>query len=319
MSDIITSIKNDKIKEVIKLRDKARERRDAGLFITEGVRMFLEAPDELIRDIYVSESMAAKLQETSISSGRDSAHEEISYKDPAVKGSSSKGLSAKGLSAKGLSAKGLSADNDHAKYYEACCLELRKHGYTTVTDDVMKSMSDTQTPQGILCVVKQPSCVIEDIMGNKKSHLLLILEGLQDPGNLGTIFRTSEAAGVTGIIMSRDTVDIYNPKTIRSTMGSIYRVPFIYSEDLYTDLDKLRTHGISVYAAYLTGSVSYDKCDYRSDTAFLIGNEGNGLSDKALSHSDTRVRIPMEGSVESLNAAVSAAVLMYEAHRQRSL
>ena len=276
--------------------------------------MFLEAPDELIRDIYVSESMAAKLQETSISSGRDSAHEEISYKDPAVKGSSSKGLSAKGLSAKGLS-----ADNDHAKYYEACCLELRKHGYTTVTDDVMKSMSDTQTPQGILCVVKQPSCVIEDIMGNKKSHLLLVLEGLQDPGNLGTIFRTSEAAGVTGIIMSRDTVDIYNPKTIRSTMGSIYRVPFIYSEDLYTDLDKLRTHGISVYAAYLTGSVSYDKCDYRSDTAFLIGNEGNGLSDKALSHSDTRVRIPMEGSVESLNAAVSAAVLMYEAHRQRSL
>ena len=309
MSDIITSIKNDKIKEVIKLRDKARERRDAGLFITEGVRMFLEAPDELICDIYVSESMAAKLQETSNSSGRDSAHEDISYEDPAVKGFSSKGLSARGLS----------EDNDHAKYYEACCLELRKHGYTTVTDDVMKSMSDTQTPQGILCVVKQPSCVIEDIMGNKKSHLLLILEGLQDPGNLGTIFRTSEAAGVTGIIMSRDTVDIYNPKTIRSTMGSIYRVPFIYSEDLYTDLDKLRTHGISVYAAYLTGSVSYDKCDYRSDTAFLIGNEGNGLSDKALSHSDTRVRIPMEGRVESLNAAVSAAVLMYEAHRQRSL
>ena len=309
MSDIITSIKNDKIKEVIKLRDKARERRDAGLFITEGVRMFLEAPDELIRDIYVSESMAAKLRETSNSSGRDSAHEDISYEDPAVKGFSSKGLSARGLS----------EDNDHAKYYEACCLELRKHGYTTVTDDVMKSMSDTQTPQGILCVVKQPSCVIEDIMGNKKSHLLLILEGLQDPGNLGTIFRTSEAAGVTGIIMSRDTVDIYNPKTIRSTMGSIYRVPFIYSEDLYTDLDKLRAHGISVYAAYLTGSVSYDKCDYRSDTAFLIGNEGNGLSDKALSHSDTRVRIPMEGSVESLNAAVSAAVLMYEAHRQRSL
>jgi TrmH family RNA methyltransferase len=309
LSDIITSIKNDKIKEVIKLRDKARERRDAGLFITEGVRMFLEAPDELICDIYVSESMAAKLQETSNSSGRDSAHEDISYEDPAVKGFSSKGLSARGLS----------EDNDHAKYYEACCLELRKHGYTTVTDDVMKSMSDTQTPQGILCVVKQPSCVIEDIMGNKKSHLLLILEGLQDPGNLGTIFRTSEAAGVTGIIMSRDTVDIYNPKTIRSTMGSIYRVPFIYSEDLYTDLDKLRTHGISVYAAYLTGSVSYDKCDYRSDTAFLIGNEGNGLSDKALSHSDTRVRIPMEGSVESLNAAVSAAVLMYEAHRQRSL
>ena len=277
MSDIITSIKNDKIKEVIKLRDKARERRDAGLFITEGVRMFLEAPDELIRDIYVSESMAAKLQETS------------------------------------------NSGDDHAKYYEACCRELRKHGYTTVTDDVMKSMSDTQTPQGILCVVKQPSCVIEDIMGNKKSHLLLILEGLQDPGNLGTIFRTSEAAGITGIIMSRDTVDIYNPKTIRSTMGSIYRVPFIYSEDLYTDLDKLRAHGISVYAAYLTGSVSYDKCDYLGDTAFLIGNEGNGLSDNALSHSDTRVRIPMEGRVESLNAAVSAAILMYEAHRQRSI
>ena len=304
MSDIITSIKNDKVKEVIKLRDKARERRDAGLFITEGVRMFLEAPDELIREIYVSESMSAKLGGTLHSSGRDSAHEDLSYKDPAVKGSS---------------AKGFSADNEHAKYYDACRRKSEKHGITTVTDDVMKSMSDTQTPQGILCVVKQPSCVIEDIMEDKKSHLLLILEGLQDPGNLGTIFRTSEAAGVTGIIMSRDTVDIYNPKTIRSTMGSIYRMPFVYSDDLYTDLDKLRAHGTSVYAAYLTGSESYDKCDYHSDTAFLIGNEGNGLSDNALSHSDTRVRIPMEGSVESLNAAVSAAVLMYEAHRQRSL
>ena len=314
MSDIITSIKNSKIKNVIKLRDKARDRRELQLFITEGVRMFLEAPDELIREIYVSENMAARL---SLASASDFSPASVSAHLPDSVRNLASAVALTSVSSSNATDSKTDEDSEHARYYDACRSRLFKHSYEIVTDEVMKNMSDTQTPQGILCVVEQPSCVIDDIMENKSTQLILILEGLQDPGNLGTIFRTSEAAGVTGIIMSRDTVDIYNPKTVRSTMGSIYRVPFIYSDDIYSDAGKLRGHGIKVYAAYLDGSASYDKCDYRDGSAFMIGNEGNGLSNKAVSCSDTRVRIPMEGSIESLNAAVSAAILLYEAHRQR--
>ena len=131
------------------------------------------------------------------------------------------------------------------------------------------------------------------------------------------ILRTAEGAGVNGILMSRDTVDIFNPKTIRSTMGSVYRVPFLYVEDICETVRKLKNKGISAYAAHLKGTGSYDEQDYTKGTAFLIGNEGNGLTDELADLADTYIRIPMYGKVESLNAAIASAVLMYEAQRQR--
>ncbi len=109
---------------------------------------------------------------------------------------------------------------------------LETFRYETVTDVVMKVMADTQTPQGVLAVVKQKNYRLGDILDNSCGHMLLILETLQDPGNLGTILRAGEGAGITGIIMNRETADIYNPKVIRSTMGSILRVPFVYVDDL---------------------------------------------------------------------------------------
>ena len=145
----------------------------------------------------------------------------------------------------------------------------------------------------------------------------MVLENIQDPGNLGTILRTAEGAGVNGILMSRDTVDIFNPKTIRSTMGSVYRVPFLYVEDICETVRELKNKGISAYAAHLKGIGSYDEQDYTKGTAFLIGNEGNGLTDELADLADTYIRIPMYGKVESLNAAIASAVLMYEAQRQR--
>lgn len=194
---------------------------------------------------------------------------------------------------------------------------LEKVPYEVVSDAVFKAMSDTQTPQGILCLVKQYHYELKELL--KRDHpLFLVLENLQDPGNLGTIMRTAEGAGVTAVIMSKGTVDLYNPKTIRSTMGSIYRVPFLYVEDLKETLEVLREHGIRSYAAHLQGKNTYDKEDYRGGTAFLIGNEGNGLSDEISACADTYIRIPMEGQLESLNAAVAAAILMYETHRQRA-
>ena len=178
-------------------------------------------------------------------------------------------------------------------------------------------MSDTQSPQGILCVVRQRRYALENMLKGDRPPLFLVLENLQDPGNLGTVLRSGEAAGADGIVMSRDTVDIYNPKVIRATMGSVYRMPFCYVEDLEDAIGQMKQAGTEVFAAHLEGKKSYDQCDYRKASAFLIGNEGNGLTERVSQLADVRIRIPMEGKVESLNAAVAASLLAFEAARQR--
>ena len=153
--------------------------------------------------------------------------------------------------------------------------------YELVSDQVFAAMSDTQTPQGVLALVRQFSYGMEDLLKNDRPAHLMVLENLQDPGNLGTILRAGEGAGITGLIMSRDTVDLYNPKVIRSTMGSVFRVPFYYTDDL--------------------------------EQTVL----GNGLTEKLSNLADTWVKIPMAGKVESLNAAIAASILMFETARQR--
>lgn len=190
------------------------------------------------------------------------------------------------------------------------------YSYEVVSDAVFKTVSDTQTPQGILCLVKKPEYELPQLLCGDKTHLL-ILESVQDPGNLGTMLRTGEGAGITGVIMNQTTVDLFNPKTTRSTMGSIYRVPFYVASDLSATILELKEQGVGVYAAHLKGTMQYDEPDYRKACAFMIGNEGNGLSDEIADLADTYIRIPMCGEVESLNAAISASLLMYEANRQR--
>ncbi len=189
----------------------------------------------------------------------------------------------------------------------------------TVTDEVFQYMADTRTPQGVLALVRQQHYTIEDIWQEKggKPVLLMILDTLQDPGNLGTIIRAGEGAGVTAVIMNDETADIYNPKVIRSTMGSVFRVPFVYVKDLTAAMKWLQEKGVCLYAAHLDGKNNYDQEDYTSHSGFLIGNEAAGLSDSVSELADKYVRIPMLGSVESLNAAVAASVLMFEAARQR--
>lgn len=188
--------------------------------------------------------------------------------------------------------------------------------YEVLKNDVFSHVSDTKTPQGILCIMEQKKYRLEQLTKGD-APLLLVLENLQDPGNLGTMMRTAEGAGVTGVLLSRGCVDIYNPKTIRSTMGSIYRVPFLYTDNLLEDMDKLHEKGIVTFAAHLKGKGYYDEESYKGPTAFLIGNEGNGLSDELSGKAKQYIKIPMEGQLESLNAAVAAAILMYEASRQR--
>ncbi len=262
---MITSAQNAKVKRIASLLQKPRLRREEGVYIVEGIRMFEEAPDEQIEEIYVSESFLSK---------------------------NDKKLS-------GL-----------CKHSGVC--------YEVIADSVFGKMSDTQTPQGVICVMKMPVYSIELLMsGVEKTPLFMLLEDLQDPGNLGTILRTAEGAGVSGVIMTKGTVDIYNPKVIRATMGSIYRVPFIETDDLDAVIDTLKKSKVTLYAAHLDGSVDYAQCDYSKPTAFMIGNEARGLKAETAMKADCRVKIPMSGQVESLNAAVASAILMYESARQR--
>ncbi|MCR5769596.1 MAG: RNA methyltransferase [Butyrivibrio sp.] len=201
-------------------------------------------------------------------------------------------------------------------------------GYEEVSDQVFKKMSDTKAPQGVLSLVRQLEYTDEDLFAPAKNRdgsstdlepLILILEGIQDPGNLGTIFRSAEGSGVTGIYMSSDCADVYNSKVVRSTMGAIFRQPFKYSENLLDTISMLKEKGIVSYAAHLKGKKNYDELDFKKGTAFLIGNEGNGLSKEISDAADEYLLIPMLGQVESMNAATSAAILGFEAARQRRI
>ena len=194
--------------------------------------------------------------------------------------------------------------------------QVSRFPHEIVSDPVFRQMSDTQTPQGILTVLKTPSYTLADIFRGEHP-LVMILEDLQDPGNAGTIFRTGEGAGVSGILLTKKSVDVTNPKVIRSTMGSIYRMPYVYVENVASLKEELKSRGIRSYAAHLDGKHTYDGEDYRGGSAFLIRNEGNGLSQEAAELADCLIRIPMCGQVESLNAAMAAGILMYEASRQR--
>ena len=277
---MITSTSNTQIKELAKLQKKSRLRDEMGIFLVEGPRMVEEIPKERIERLYISESFERK--------------------NPAY-------IKDLGVSAEVLS------------------------------DTVFSYVSDTKNPQGILAVVKRLEYTLEDVLGKSaskcegksgekekapKNHRIrvphvIVLDNLQDPGNLGTIFRTAEAAGATGILLSSDSVDVYNPKVIRSTMGAVFRMPFFYVKDLPAAVKSLSSQGIRTYAAHLNGKNAYDEEDYTKGCAFLIGNEGNGLRDEVSECADRLIRIPMCGKAESLNAAVAAAVLMFEAGRQR--
>ena len=194
---------------------------------------------------------------------------------------------------------------------------MKEVPYEIVADSVFNSMAETVTPQGVLAIVRMPEYSLEDMISD--AGTLVLLENLRDPGNLGTIIRTAEAAGVSGVILSKESVDIYNPKVIRSTMGAVYRVPFLYVDDFLALLQDLRAREMRLLAAHLKGKKTFDKADYSGKVGILIGNEANGLSEEASELANEKVLIPMAGSVESLNAAVAAALLMYEAFRNQKL
>ncbi len=326
---IITSTGNSRIRNVINLKNKAKERREQDLFLVEGIKMFLEAPAGRVQQVYMSESFFHKngkkpevrsmletcgyelvsdavfeaMSDTRTPQGVICLIRQFHYGPRELTGSLYSGDSGKETGSIGNEQAAPSGNGKALKQAAPSGNgKALKQAAPSGNDQVLKQAA----PSGDGRVFKQA-----------RPALIMVLEDLQDPGNLGTIIRTAEGAGVTGILLSSGCVDIYNPKVIRSTMGSVYRVPFAYTGDLKAVLENWKQSGIRLYAAHLAGKRSYDLEDYSGPSAFLIGNESRGLSDETAGLADHYIRIPMLGQVESLNAGVASALLMYEAARQR--
>ena len=190
--------------------------------------------------------------------------------------------------------------------------EIAKYECIYVSEKVFIQMTDVSNPQGILAVI--------DKTGNReasidfKADLFLLLDNIQDPGNMGTILRTADSINLKQILVSKGTSDVYNPKVVRSTMGAIFRVKVIECEDLIKTIKELKKHKIQVYATDLKTDKSIYDVDYKK-TAIIIGNEANGVSSEILNVSDMKIKIPMKGKTESLNAAVATSIILYEAIR----
>ena len=302
---------NAKIKEIQKLTEKSKARRESGLFVIEGPRMFIETPLEWIEEIYVTQRFLDNAD-----SGLLGMAEGPSVDGDSTETTPTVPISASPSSTSPASAAG-SVENSHSDHSTSIRASemITWMNHEVVTEEQMKKLTDTVTPQGILCVVRQPSYTMEDIINHPGHRLLMILEDIQDPGNLGTIFRTAEGAGASGIIMTKGCADLFNPKVVRSTMGSIYRVPFFVTDDIEQTISLVKNAQIEVFAAHLKGEHFYDEIEYK-DAAFLIGNEGRGLKDSTASLADTYIKIPMSGELESLNASMAAGILMYEHNRQ---
>lgn len=304
---MITSYNNRSVREVIQLNQKAKVRNKQGLFVAEGIKMFEEAPPRRIEKVYIAQRMEKeiygqygdRLSKLSCETVVDDVFDKMAdTKTP----------------------QGILCLVRQFQYSMEEILGGKRRANAAGVSIVMNTQPQPGSAQpedtrsgGMKS--KNPACKPHN--NNIKRMLFILLENLQDPGNLGTIFRTGEGAGVDGIIMGGQTADIYNPKTIRSTMGSVYRVPFLYTDDICGAIRTLQEHGVSVYAAHLKADKYYDEYDYRGNSAFLIGNEGNGLSKEAAGCADAYLKIPMKGNVESLNAAVASSILLYEAYRQR--
>ncbi len=189
---------------------------------------------------------------------------------------------------------------------------------TEVAKTLFDDLSDTVTPQGIMAVTRMPEYDRKSMLSGENCKVIC-LEDVRDPGNIGTIIRTAEGAGMDGILFSSGCADIFQPKVVRSTMGSVLRVPCFFCEGKITDeLMSMKEEGFTLYAAHLQGSADYREPEYNGKIGILIGNESAGLSDEVTEICEKKVRIPMSGELESLNAAVSAALLMYEVRRKTS-
>ncbi len=197
------------------------------------------------------------------------------------------------------------------KYQDVLSNIISECDFYEITDEISKKVSDAQTPQGVFAVVKSVYNGFEamDINDNK----ILVLNNIQDPGNLGTLLRTADAVGIDAAILCENCCEVYNPKVVRSTMGSIFRLKIIHEDSFESVIHWLKQNDIESFAAIVNNSAeSLNDISFPKKCAAVIGNEGNGLSRKHFSLCDRQLTIEMKGNTESLNASVAAAIIMWE-------
>lgn len=185
-----------------------------------------------------------------------------------------------------------------------------------VGEQIFKEITETETPQGILAVGQELSWDEDELLRSSR-NIFVALDEIQDPGNLGTIIRTGDGVGINGIFLSKGTVDLYNPKVLRATMGSIFRVPVFRNVNLFEFFKKMKNRGFSILAAVPHRGVPYYEASLTHPRIIIvIGNEARGINSLLLDQVDTVVNIPLRAEVESLNAAVAAGLILYEIQRQ---
>ncbi len=180
-----------------------------------------------------------------------------------------------------------------------------------ISEKILKHISDTIAPQGFVCIFK---ALDKKTLSYKISNQgrYVALENIQDPSNMGTILRTAEALGADGVILSADCCDIYMPKVVRGSMGAVFRVPIVIADDFTRYISKLTKQGIKTYASTPHNAENINDIDFSDGGIILIGNEANGLKEETINICNKRVKIPMKGRAESLNAAAAAAILIWE-------
>jgi len=187
-----------------------------------------------------------------------------------------------------------------------------------LSEKLFEKLAQTQTSQGVIGVIKKNGENQENIENRilSKSCNVIILDRLQDPGNIGTIIRTAEAAGYKGVVVLKGTADVYSPKVVRAAAGSVFRMPVLFFESPAQVLEHLKKHNKKIVTTCFDTENNYYDIDLKKDIGLVIGNEGNGICRELIEGSDIRIRIPMSGTVESLNAAVAAGIVMFEAIRK---
>lgn len=188
-----------------------------------------------------------------------------------------------------------------------------------ISNKLFADLSYTDTPQGVLAVVKQKELNYKDVINNieSKKQFIIICEEIQDPGNLGTIIRCADAFNVDAVILTKGCVDVFNPKVIRSTMGSIFHLPVCTAENIEEMVEYIKERKIKIIASSLRTNQNICKLRLQDSLAFIIGNEAKGVSEKMLDLCDETVKIHIPGNANSLNASVAAGIIMFEVIRQR--
>jgi TrmH family RNA methyltransferase len=294
--ELITSVNNQRVKEVANLKQK-KYRTESGTFFAEGLRAVEEAVQYAdVTELFYTEAEAGRLDEVLKAAGNVPA-------DTKEKSENKKNANHNNA---GTAKKRNEAANGIRMYQ--------------VDEKVMAKLSDTKAPQGVLAVIRTPEQNLRQLRPGTASDNnapVIILDRVQDPGNLGTIIRTADAVGALGLILLEGCVDAYSPKVVRASMGSLFHLPVVQDVTAEEALTWCYRNGYEPAATALKNAQNVYKADISKKMAFLFGNEANGVAEELQAAVETRLFIPMAGLAESMNVAMAAGIILFEGLRQR--